>query len=102
MRSQVGPRPPPFPSLTNPRPGVYPIVDNLKDLRSLLEAGAKIIQLRIKAESSALRGVVLQAVELAKVYPQSQCFINDYWQLAIEAGRLWRASRPRRSPHRRS
>jgi hydroxymethylpyrimidine kinase/phosphomethylpyrimidine kinase/thiamine-phosphate diphosphorylase len=29
---------------------------------------------------------VLQAVELAKAYPQSQCFINDYWQLAIEAG----------------
>jgi thiamine-phosphate diphosphorylase len=86
MRSQAGPRPPPFPSLTNPRPGVYPIVDNLKDLRSLLEAGAKIIQLRIKTESTALRGVVLQAVELAKAYPQSQCFINDYWQLAIEAG----------------
>lgn len=86
IRYQAEPRPSSFPSLTNSRPGIYPIVDNLRDLRSLLEAGAKIIQLRIKTESTGLRSVVLQAVKLAGAYPQSQCFINDYWQLAIEAG----------------
>jgi len=82
----AGPGLAPFPELRNPRPGVYPIVDNLEDLHTLLEAGAEIIQLRIKVESRALRHVVSEAVELAKAYRKSQCFINDYWQLAIEAG----------------
>lgn len=77
-----------FANMHNPRPGIYPIVDNLGQLAALLDAGAKIIQLRIKSDvlTTEIRDAIHRAVELAKQHPESQLFINDYWQAAIEAG----------------
>jgi hydroxymethylpyrimidine kinase/phosphomethylpyrimidine kinase/thiamine-phosphate diphosphorylase len=77
-----------FLGLTNTRPGVYPIVDNLSHLESLMAAGAQIIQLRMKSEhcTPEIRHAIQKAVELNRRYPACQLFINDYWQEAIEAG----------------
>lgn len=79
---------PRFARMHNPRPGIYPIVDNLDQLATLLAAGAKIIQLRIKSDvlTPEIRDAIHRAVELAKQHPDSQLFINDYWQTAIDAG----------------
>lgn len=77
-----------FAAMHNPRPGIYPIVDNIDQLSALLDAGAKIIQLRIKSEmlTNEIRQTIDQAVCLSQRYPQSQLFINDYWQAAIDSG----------------
>lgn len=85
--NQIGALPPsPFQSLRNSRPGVYPIVDRLDHLFLLLKAGAEIIQLRIKSESISpeIQAQIREAVAIAREFPQSQLFINDYWQTAIE------------------
>lgn len=67
-------------------PGFYPIVDSFEWVEKLLRAGVKTLQLRIKdMEKTALTQCVFQSVQLAKQY-HAQLFINDYWQLAIEAG----------------
>lgn len=77
-----------FAGMRNRKPGIYPIVDNLDHLAALLNAGAKIIQLRIKSDvlTTEIRDAIHRAVELAKQHPESQLFINDYWQAAIDAG----------------
>ncbi len=77
-----------FPTMHNPRPGIYPIVDNLDHLAALLDAGAKIIQLRIKSDvlTNEIRHAIDRSVQLAQHYPDSQLFINDYWQAAIDEG----------------
>ncbi len=77
-----------FTGMQNRRPGIYPIVDNLDHLAGLLDAGAKIIQLRIKSDvlTTEIRHAIHRAVEIAKQHPESQLFINDYWQTAIDAG----------------
>lgn len=78
----------PFPTLVNPTPGIYPIVDQLSDLQALMAAGARIIQLRIKSDrlTPDIERAIHQAVALNRHHPQCQLFINDYWQTAIEAG----------------
>jgi thiamine-phosphate diphosphorylase len=77
-----------YPAMQDARPGVYPIVDRLDHFESLLDAGARIIQLRIKSETLTpeIRSTVAKAAQIARAYPQSQFFLNDYWQLAIELG----------------
>lgn len=77
-----------FAALRNPAPGIYPIVDRLSTLTELLNAGAEILQLRIKSESftAEIGKTIASAVKIANDYPQSQLFINDYWQAAIEHG----------------
>lgn len=77
-----------FATMRHPRPGVYPIVDTLDHLSALLDAGAQIIQLRVKSDqlTPELRQTITQAVKLAQRYPESQLFVNDYWQAAIDAG----------------
>lgn len=77
-----------FAPLKNQAPGIYPIVDSLDHLQLMLDAGAQIVQLRIKSESAspALLSTIKNAVTMAASYPQSQLFINDHWRAAIELG----------------
>ncbi len=68
--------------------GLYPVVDTLEHLQSLLIAGAKTIQLRVKTEGSAnveLADQIASAVSLGRSH-KARVFINDHWQLAIELG----------------
>ena len=77
-----------FGKLTNPRPGIYPIVDNLAQLEALMAAGVKIIQLRMKSEACTpeIANAIYKAVELSRQFSHCQLFINDHWQVAIQAG----------------
>ena len=72
---------------TNKQIGIYPVVDNLAHLETLLEAGAKTIQLRIKTASSdpLLPNIIAEAVALGKQY-HAHLYINDHWPLAITSG----------------
>ncbi|WP_297891388.1 thiamine phosphate synthase [Shewanella sp.] len=73
--------------------GVYPVVNDLAMLESLLAAGVKTVQLRIKTDMSELAGSELidseleakiqTAIALGKHF-NAQLFINDHWQLAIK------------------
>ncbi|WP_394201879.1 thiamine phosphate synthase [Shewanella waksmanii] len=67
--------------------GVYPVVDNVDMIASLLHAGARTIQLRIKQESDLendplLADKIAAAIELGKQF-NARVFINDHWQQAI-------------------
>ena len=77
-----------FAPLIRSRPGPYPIVSDPKMLHQLLDAGAAIIQLRVKTEPNSrdTSPIVRESVRIAADYPQSQLFINDHWKLAIEHG----------------
>ena len=89
MDLACGPRPSlAFPAMTDPRPGIYPIVDNLEHLAAMLGAGARILQLRIKSTSLTpqISRQIRQAVMMSRDYPHCQLFINDYWQAAIDEG----------------
>jgi len=75
-----------FGPLDQPYFGLYPVVDSIDWLQRVLAVGVSIAQLRIKATNpDILHQQVHQAVALGRQY-QSQVFINDHWQLAIEAG----------------
>jgi len=84
----LGPaQPGPFPRLTSPAPGVYPVVDGQDLLETLLEAGAEIIQLRIKDISAAEQAdAVRLSCRAAEHAPESQLFINDHWRAALDHG----------------
>jgi len=77
-----------FAPMINTRPGVYPIVDQLDLLARLMDAGAEIIQLRIKSEqlTPEIDQSIKAAIRAAEKYPACQLFINDFWQSAIEHG----------------
>lgn len=77
-----------FPEMRDPTPGIYPIVDNLAQLQLMLDAGARILQLRIKSDvvSDTVHNDILRATRMAESYPQCQLFINDHWRVALEAG----------------
>lgn len=81
------PRPMAFPTLRDPSPGVYPVVDSQALLSDLIDAGCRIIQLRIKSlERMAQDQTVKAACRLAQQAPDCQLFINDYWEQAVEHG----------------
>lgn len=74
-----------FPALTVPT-GLYPVVDSADWVERLATTDIKTIQLRIKdAPTAQLREEIRQAVAIAQQH-NLQLFINDHWQLAIEAG----------------
>lgn len=63
--------------------GVYPVVDEVSLIATLLDAGAKTIQLRIKQnDDPQLSEKITEAVALGNRH-QASLFINDHWQLAI-------------------
>ena len=66
---------------------IYPIVDNLEQLKKLFDAGASLIQFRVKDKSkNDVFALVEKAVEISKGYSFSKLIINDYWEAAIESG----------------
>jgi hydroxymethylpyrimidine kinase/phosphomethylpyrimidine kinase/thiamine-phosphate diphosphorylase len=74
-------------NLAEQKLGLYPVIDSLYWLKRLLPLGLHIIQLRIKNKTDEeLDTIIAEAVELAKAYPNTRLFINDYWQLAIKHG----------------
>jgi thiamine-phosphate pyrophosphorylase len=78
----------PFPSLTHPI-GFYPVVPTADWVQRLLGWGVRTIQLRAKAADHTLAELereVQAAVEAGRAVAGAQVFINDHWQLALDAG----------------
>ena len=76
----------------DPPLGLYAIVDNAAALRSVLEAGVRTVQLRVKrpadadaAWTAALRGAVRDSLAAADDHG-ALLIINDHWRLAAELG----------------
>ncbi|MCH9742726.1 MAG: bifunctional hydroxymethylpyrimidine kinase/phosphomethylpyrimidine kinase [Proteobacteria bacterium] len=66
---------------------IYPLVSCADALKPLLAAGCRTLQLRLKSDDCAfVRAQIVRAVALCRDYPDSQLFINDHWQMAIEVG----------------
>jgi len=64
----------------------YPIVPNIDWLRRLVPLGVRTIQLRAKEMAvSELRDQIAAGIEVCDKYG-CQLIVNDYWQLALEAG----------------
>ncbi|NLS14799.1 thiamine phosphate synthase [Vibrio sp. SM6] len=75
-----------FPTMTKESLGLYPVVDDVTWIETLLALGINTIQLRIKDPQQAdLELQIERAIALGRQY-NAQVFINDYWQLAIEHG----------------
>ena len=69
--------------------GFYPVVPTAAWVSRLLGWGVRTIQLRAKAtdhSAEALQREVRAAVEAGRAVPGAQVFINDHWQLALDAG----------------
>jgi thiamine-phosphate diphosphorylase len=67
--------------------GIYPIVSKAVELVPLLQAGCRTLQLRVKSDDAGfIQQQIEQAVAICQEYDDSQLFINDHWQLAIETG----------------
>lgn len=64
----------------------YPIVPDIAWLKRLLPLGIRTVQLRAKDfDDAVLRSEIKEAVELCQAH-NCQLIVNDYWQLAIDAG----------------
>ncbi|MGI2169864.1 thiamine phosphate synthase [Shewanella sp. MF05960] len=70
--------------------GVYPVLDSLSQLHSVLEAGCRTVQFRVKLSQpiteltlQALEQNIIDAITLGRDF-NAQLFINDHWQLAIK------------------
>jgi thiamine-phosphate pyrophosphorylase len=67
----------------------YPIVDSADWVGRLVGVGAKFIQLRVKDVGTAdARREIDRAMELCRK-TGAKLVVNDYWELAIEAGAGW-------------
>ena len=81
-------KPTEFASLIAPV-GFYPVVPSADWVQRLLGWGVRTIQLRAKATDhtmAELEREVRAAVEASRAVPGAQVFINDHWQLALDAG----------------
>jgi thiamine-phosphate pyrophosphorylase len=79
---------PTFAPLTSPT-GFYPVVPDAAWVQRLLDWGVRTVQLRIKAvdhSPAEIEQQVRAAVAASKAVPGAQVFINDHWQLALDAG----------------
>ena len=64
----------------------YPIVPDIAWLKRILPLGIRTVQLRAKdLDGSELRAQINEAVALCRA-ADCQLIVNDYWQIAIEAG----------------
>lgn len=64
----------------------YLIIDDASWLPRLLPTGLRLVQLRVKDQpETALRAQIAAARDLCRAVG-AQLIINDYWQLAIDAG----------------
>lgn len=69
--------------------GFYPVVPDAAWVQRLLGWGVRTVQLRIKAADhtpAEIASQVRAAVEAGRAVPGAQVFINDHWQLALDAG----------------
>ncbi|MCU9837267.1 thiamine phosphate synthase [Ruegeria sp. WL0004] len=67
----------------------YPIFDHTDWLRRMLPLGVKLVQLRIKDQPDAvIRAEIATARDLCRAHG-AVLVINDYWQVAIDAGCDW-------------
>lgn len=67
----------------------YPIFDDVSWLKRILPLGIKLVQLRIKNKAEEqLRQQIWEAKSLCAHYG-CVLVINDYWELAIDAGCDW-------------
>lgn len=76
-----------FAPLTGPI-GFYPVVPDAAWVQRLLGWGVRTVQLRIKAADHTPEEIAEQvraAVEAGRAVPGAQVFINDHWQLALQA-----------------
>ncbi|MCB0406232.1 MAG: thiamine phosphate synthase, partial [Bdellovibrionales bacterium] len=65
--------------------GFYPIVPRASWVERMVRAGAQTVQLRIKdLQGQALRSEIQQASAFCR-QTGTQLFINDFWELALEA-----------------
>lgn len=75
-----------FPAIDREKFGLYPVVDDVSWIETLLKLNVQTIQLRIKnPEQPDLEKQIIEAIRLGREY-DAQVFINDYWQLAIKHG----------------
>jgi thiamine-phosphate pyrophosphorylase len=66
--------------------GLYPVVDSVEWVESLLKMGISTLQLRIKNQNDpTLEAQIVRSIELGRQYG-AQLYINDYWQLAMKHG----------------
>lgn len=66
--------------------GFYPIVDSYAMVETMVNAGVKHIQLRIKGEDEAvLNNEIMESARLCR-QKGAELFVNDYAQLAIRHG----------------
>lgn len=73
-----------FPAIDRNKFGLYPVVDDVSWIKTVLSLGVKTVQLRIKnPEQADIEEQVIKAIELGRQY-DAQVFINDYWQLAMK------------------
>ena len=73
-----------FPAIDRNKFGLYPVVDDVSWIKTVLSLGVKTVQLRIKnPEQADIEEQIIKAIELGRQY-EAQVFINDYWQLAIK------------------
>jgi hydroxymethylpyrimidine kinase / phosphomethylpyrimidine kinase / thiamine-phosphate diphosphorylase len=68
-----------------PALGVYAIVDSAERVRACAEAGAGLIQLRIKArrDDPSLVPEIRAALDAARSHGRTPLVINDHWRLAL-------------------
>ncbi len=66
---------------------IYPVLDKPEDMLPLLHGGCRTLQLRIKdPQHPTLKADIARAIEICAAFPDSQLFINDHWQIALELG----------------
>ena len=71
------------------RIGFYPVVPTAAWVERLLRWGVRTVQLRAKTadhSAEALEREVRAAIDAGRTVPGAQVFINDHWQLALDAG----------------
>ncbi len=67
--------------------GIYPVVDSADWVEKLLELGVKTIQLRVKDQTATkTRSEIFSAVATSQQHDAISFFVNDHWQMAVEAG----------------
>ncbi|MFY0692705.1 MAG: thiamine phosphate synthase [Paracoccaceae bacterium] len=67
----------------------YPIFDDVSWLERMLPLGVKLVQLRIKdTPEPELRDAIARAQLLCRKH-DATLVVNDYWQIAIDAGCDW-------------
>ncbi len=70
-------------------PRFYPIFDSVAWLERALPLGVTLVQLRIKDRAPEdLRADIRAGLALVRRHGAA-LVVNDYWQLAIEAGADW-------------